>query len=90
MMYKIVNGQVAIPAQKFLTPVSRPTRHNNSKAFLRPRANKNCYKDSFFPRTIPEWNLLPETIINAKSSVTFKEATTTHLRSIQQQKQRQK
>ena len=28
MFKKIQTGQVAIPAQKFLQPVSRPTRHN--------------------------------------------------------------
>ena len=60
LLYKVTSDQVAIPASKFLTPVARPTRHNNSKAFQRPRAKKDCYKNSFFPRTISEWNLLPE------------------------------
>ena len=29
------------------------------------QAHKNCYRSSFFPRTIPEWNHLPPHIRNA-------------------------
>ena len=66
---------------KFLTPFARPTRHNNSKAFQRPRAKKDCYKNSFFPRTISEWNLLPETLINSSTHINFKQEVTNHLRT---------
>ena len=44
LLYKVRSDQVAIPAQKFLTLVARPTRHNNSKAFQRPRAKKTATK----------------------------------------------
>ena len=81
LLHKTVHGQVAIPAQQFLLPVNRPTRRNNSAAFIRPRANKSCYQDSFFPRTIPEWNILPDTIINITDSEAFKRATLTHLKN---------
>ena len=60
MLHKIQTDQIAIQPSNFLTPVARPTRRNNSKSFLRPSANKNCYSHSFFPRTIAEWNCLPE------------------------------
>ena len=76
MMQKIVTGQVAIPAQKFLQPVSRPSRHHNSKSFKRPSVNKDCLGKSFFPRTIAEWNLLPESTINIENTATFKKQVT--------------
>ena len=80
VLYKSINDQVAIPAQSFLTPVARSTRRNNSKAFIRPHATKDCYKHSFFPQTISEWNFLPEAVVNSTSSDTFKELVTNHLR----------
>ncbi len=83
LMYKITNSQVAIPAQKFLTPVARPTRRNNSRAYQRPRANKNCYNNSFFPKTIAEWNSLPEHLVNINTPEAFKEQVTEHLRNQQ-------
>ena len=75
----LVTGQVTIPAQKFLQPVSRPSRHHNSKAFKWPSVNKDCLGKSFFPRTIAEWNSLPEPIINIENKATFKNQVTKHL-----------
>ena len=71
LLYKVTSDQAAITALKFLTPVARPTRHNNSKAFQRPRAKKDCYKNSFFPRTISEWNVLPETTCKLNNTHQF-------------------
>ena len=80
LLYKSINGQVAIPAQTFLTPVVRPTCRNNSLAFICPQASKDIYKNSFFPQTIHEWNILPEAIVTAPTSEIFKEQVTNHLR----------
>ena len=80
MMFKIVNSQVAIPASKFLQPTLRPSRHHNSKSFIRPQATKDCFKNSFFPRTISQWNSLPETIVNSTTTEVFKEQVTSYLR----------
>ena len=81
MFKKIQTGQVAIPAQKFLQPVSRPTRHNNSKAYQRYQTKKDCFLNA---RTIAEWNKLPEEIVNIGEIETFKEAITTHLKQATQ------
>ena len=83
MFKKIQTGQVAIPAQKFLQLVSRPIRHNNSKAYQRYQTKnmkKDCFLNVYFPRTIAEWNKLPEEIVNIGEIETFKEAITTHLK----------
>ena len=55
-------------AKKFLQPVSRPTRHNNSKAYQRYQTKKDCFVNA---RTIAEWNKLPEEIVNIGEIETF-------------------
>ena len=81
MMFKIVNDQVAVPASKFLQPALRPTRHHNSKLFLCPQAKKDGFNNSFFPRTIAQWNTLPESIVNSTTTEIFKEQVISHLRT---------
>ena len=81
LLYKSINGQDAIPAQAFLTPVIHPTCHNNSLAFIHRQASKDIYKNSFFTKTIHEWNSLPEAIVKSPTSEIFKEQVTNHLGS---------
>ena len=49
-------------------------RHQNlnSKCFQLPESSNNVYKNSFFPKSISEWNELPESVVNAPSAETFK------------------
>ena len=56
MMYKIVNEEIDIPSDRYLTPVTRLSRHNNSKSFIPHQTRLQSHRHSFFPRTIPEWN----------------------------------
>ena len=80
MMNKIVNSQVAMPASDLLLPAKRPSRHSSSKSFIWPRT-KDCFKNSFIPRTIHEWNSLPEHLVSINLTETFKEEVTKHLRN---------
>ena len=72
-MYKIVNDKIDIQARDYLTPVIRNSRSNNSKSFLRPHSRIQSHKYSFFPRTIVDWNSLPEKSINAPSLSIFRQ-----------------
>jgi len=40
----------------------RRTRGSHAFKFVVPRAKKDIFKFSFFPRTINEWNSLPEEV----------------------------
>ena len=71
-MYKIVNNEIDIQAKDYLTPVNRASRSNNSKSFIRHHSRIDSHKYSFFPRTIVEWNSLPEPHINASDVNSFK------------------
>ena len=44
--------------------------HNN--CYQLPESKTIAYKNSFFPRTISDWNALPEAIVSAKSINIFK------------------
>ena len=52
LLYKAVNGLVAIPVQQYLIPLSRPSRHSNSLSFLLFSTRHDYFKYSFFPRTV--------------------------------------
>ena len=47
-------------------------RQNNSIAYNIPPGTPNYRKNTFFPRTIPEWNHLPEEIVTAETLDLFK------------------
>ena len=65
-MNKIVHGlsEVQLPN---LMRKTRTNRSASGKGFRNVRSNKNCYRSSFLPQTIPEWNNLPDKIRNAPS-----------------------
>ena len=52
MMYKIANGLVGIPANKYLIPVNTVTRKQHSLFYLIPHSRCNYHLYSFFPSTI--------------------------------------
>jgi hypothetical protein len=72
LMYKIVNGLVAIPAHTYLIPFTRSSRLHHNKAFQIPHSNSDYHLNSFFPRTIRLWNSLPSIVINTPNIESFK------------------
>lgn len=54
--------------------ISRPrTRLSNGHfTYSHISSNKNCYQKSLYPRTIPEWNLLPDSLRCAPTIQSFK------------------
>ena len=48
-----------------LIPKTRRGRNQHSLAFQIPSASKDVYKYSFFPKTIRDWNDLPESLISS-------------------------
>ena len=55
-------------------------RHQNlnNKCFQLPKSSNSAYKNSFFPRTISEWNELSDSVVNAPSIETFKNQLLKH------------
>jgi hypothetical protein len=71
-MYKIVNNITKIKHTMIKVDHSHVSRHTNSAAYQIPHSTKEYEKYSFFPRTIRDWNKLPDRTANAVSLDSFK------------------
>ena len=71
-MYKITNKLIDIPLDSRLQPNKRFTRGHNKK-YQEPSARIELYRNSFYPRTIKEWNKLPAYIVDAPTANSFKQ-----------------
>ena len=76
--HKAREGTLAVPVQKLLHPVRRHTRNSNQNNYIQIQAKKDCYLNSFIPRTTRDWNNLPEPITNIESNQEFKKALFKH------------
>ena len=73
LLFKLLNRSVHITDS--ILPTFRPygtTRASHSIQLLRPFARTNVYLNSFFPRTIFDWNNLQIATLNNVSVVVFK------------------
>ena len=64
LLYKGLKGKASIPTDDLISK-TRPGRNQHSKAFQTPTANTDVYKCSFFPQTIRDWNVLPDSLISS-------------------------
>ncbi|MCG8035005.1 MAG: reverse transcriptase family protein, partial [Candidatus Thiodiazotropha taylori] len=69
-LFKIQRGLVETDAGDVLRPNDRRTR--GQQRLYQPAATVSVYKNSFFPRTIKEWNLLPTNITDAATLEEFR------------------
>ena len=73
LFYKIVYGLVTVPLYHYIEPVVRPSRCI-SMNFRQLHTGKDCYKYSFFPLAIVQWNALPEYVVVSPGPKSFKTA----------------
>ena len=73
-MYKILNSHVAVPPPSLnIEKNTRPTRGLATKdRLIVPRCNKTDLQESFAPKTILDWNKLPQSVTAAGSVASFK------------------
>ena len=71
-MFKILNELVEIPINDRLAPADRRTRGGHNQAYKHLRANTTLGQNSFWHRTIPDWNSLPAASIESKTVAAFK------------------
>ena len=64
-LYKCVHGLVAVDISDDLIPTTRPSRHCNACPTISPLKLKPAFKKSFLPRTITQWNHLPELVVTS-------------------------
>ena len=72
LLFKIVNDLVAIPADQYIRYNNRTSRNRHSKQLKVESVNSVIYKNSFFPRTIIDWNNLPQSATDCGTVENFK------------------
>jgi hypothetical protein len=79
MFYKIKSGLVDISLGNHLIHQNiKGTRGHNQK-FRQIRYKTRRYGETFFPSTIPTWNSLPASAVNAVTLDSFKGAVNKHM-----------
>ena len=72
------HGHLSLPIGNFLQPVQRQSsRHHHPDSYNTITTNKDCFKFSFVPQTILDWNSLPSHIATIPDPENFKVAVTT-------------
>ena len=74
IFYKIVNGLISIELPPYIQKPTRVTRSYHPKRFINMSSSSNTYKFSFYTRTIKDWNLLPDYVIEMPTLSAFKSA----------------
>ena len=72
LLFKIINNLVAIQPENHLVFNSRPSRNKHSKQIIVKSPNIDCFKYSFFPRTIIDWNTLSQEEVDCQTLIEFK------------------
>ena len=70
LLYKGLKGAACIPTDDLIPlpqppPPIRRSRNHHSLTFQTPATRTDIYKGSFFPQTIRDWNVLPDSIITS-------------------------
>ena len=75
-----IAGHLAVPVRSTLRPARRNLRNTSTtNSFIPIAANKNCYKFSFIPHTLTDWNALPNTVRSILDKDKFKQAVHKHI-----------
>ena len=77
LIYKMHHGLVDVDTSSYLPQGDRRTR--GSRGFFQDRINSEVYYNSFFPRTIQEWNNLPGDVTAGASLEEFRASLTARL-----------
>ena len=73
LMYKIVHGLADVNIDHLLKDMTTQTRIGTGQfTFQHIAVNTDIYNNSFYQRTIPEWNSLPIDVCTASSAEKFK------------------
>jgi len=56
-----------------LIPLDRISRNTGTNSFQIPQCNTTTSKESFYPKTIRDWNTLPSSVTSVSSLESFKQ-----------------
>ena len=76
MMYKIHNNLAHLPAQDYIMQATQATRNSQLHSYQVPYSRTESHRQSFFPRTVRDWNALPRNTVTAPSVEAFSQRLT--------------
>ena len=76
LFHKAIYGSVAMSIPQYFQQTQRPTRNHHPLHLIQPQTLTSAYQQSFYPRTVKEWNSLPTSIIEITDNNLF--CTTLH------------
>ena len=71
LLYKANNNLIALQVPPYYQTRPTQTRLHHQSSFIHPFTRTSSYMNSFFPRTIKEWNTLPPTTVASNSLTIF-------------------
>ena len=72
LLFKVTNNLVEIPLSYHPTLRDPQPRRGNNRQYQRPHSEVNAFHNSFFPRTISDWNGLCSSAVAADSLESFR------------------
>ena len=72
MLYKIQHNLVDLQLDSVKANTGRRTRYSHSQRLVIPQSKHDFRKYAFGPRTVSDWNNLPEDVANAPSLTIFR------------------
>ena len=82
LLYKSINGHLALKIPNYFTAISTNTRIHHHQTYHFTCIRTDAYMNSFFPRTIREWNYLPQHVIDSNSLDLFQEQIDIYLNTV--------
>ena len=83
LLYKITNNHIDINKHEYLQHSNtHRTRNSHTQKYQTYHNNTDTYKFSYFPRTIVDWNKLPQHVIDSTSINTFLNRLDNHMKTI--------
>ena len=74
LFHKVVGGEVQVPHSHILQTNTNRTRAGARGLYQNIAASTETYRQSFFPKTLKEWNLLPKEYTDATDIASFKQS----------------
>ena len=67
LLYKVKNNLIEVPGEYHPVPNTTRESRTHGQQYVRHHTAIDSYKYSFLPRTICDWNKLPESVVKAES-----------------------
>ena len=72
LLHKVIHGEVDMGLPVYVERKKRQLRPNHPEKFIELQHNTEAYRNSFYCKTIRDWNLLPNHLLEIDNSGSFR------------------